>query len=206
MIIAGSQKLKIISFKNALNKDFEITDLSELKYMLSIIVTQNCANQLIYLNQSAYIHQILIWFDMQDANTVSTPLPVKHNLTLSQCPKTNNEKQAYKYYARGIHYLSLVGSLLFATQIRPNIQFAVGLVAQFSGNSGIAHLEATKRILHYLKDIVDLNLILGRHGKKAFDLVGWTDSNWAQDPDDCKSVGGFVFDVTGGSISWLSKK
>ena len=37
-VIAGPQKLKIISFKNALNKDFEITDLSELKYMLSIMV------------------------------------------------------------------------------------------------------------------------------------------------------------------------
>ena len=205
-VIAGLQKLKIISFKNALNKDFEITDLSELKYMLSIMVIQNCANRLIYLNQLAYIHQILIWFGMQDANTVSIPLPVKHNLTLSQCLKTNNEKQAYKDYAKGIHYLSLVGPLLFAIQMQPNIQFAVGLVAQFSGNSGIAYSEATKRILHYLKNIVDLNLILGRHGKKAFDLVGWTDSNWAQNTDDCKSVGGFVFDVTGRSISWLSKK
>jgi len=206
MAIAGPQKLKIISFKNALNEDFEITDLGELKYMLGIMVTWDCANRLTYLNQPAYIHQILIRFGMQDANTVSTPLPVKHNLTLSQCPKTNNEKQAHKDYARGIHYLSLVGSLLFTTQMRPDIQFAVGLVAQFSGNPGIAHLEATKRILRYLKDTVDLNLILGRRGKEAFDLVGWTDSNWAQDPDDRKSVGGFVFDVAGGSISWSLKK
>ena len=42
--------------------------------------------------------------------------------------------------------------------------------------------------------------------KGGFDLVGWTDSNWAQDPDDCWFTSGFAFDVGGGVISWLSKK
>ena len=82
MAITGPQSL-IISFKNTLNKDFKITDLGELKYILSIIVTWNYRSWLIYLNQSTYIHQILIWCSMQDANTVSTPLLVKYNLTLS---------------------------------------------------------------------------------------------------------------------------
>jgi len=91
---------------------------------------------------------------MQDANTVFTSLPVKHILTLSQCSKTNDEKQVYKNYAGDIHYLSLIGSLLFATQMWPDIQF--------SRNPEIAYLEAAKRILCYLKSIVDLNLILGR--------------------------------------------
>ena len=45
-----------------------------------------------------------------------------------------------------------------------------------------------------------------RHGKKAFNLVDWTDFNWAQDLDDYKSVGDFVFDVVGESISWTLKK
>jgi len=60
----------------------------------------------------------------------------------------------------------------------------VNLVAQFGGNPGIAHLEAAKHILRYLKGTIDLNLVLGRRMKGGFDLVGWTDSNWAQDPDD----------------------
>jgi len=55
MAITGLQSL-IISFKNTLNKDFKITDLSELKYILSIIVTWKYRNWLIYLNQSTYIH------------------------------------------------------------------------------------------------------------------------------------------------------
>jgi len=54
-----------------------------------------------------------------------------------------------------MHYLSLVGSLLFATQTRPNIQYAIGIVAQFGANPGVAHLEAAKHILRHLKGTVD---------------------------------------------------
>ena len=65
----------------------------------------------------------------------------------------------------------LVGSLLFTIQIRLDIQFIVGLVAQFSNNPGIAHLEAVKHILHYLKSTVDYNLVLGKQEEEKFNLV-----------------------------------
>ena len=42
--------------------------------------------------------------------------------------------------------------------------------------------------------------------KGEFNLVGWTDSNWAQDPDDRRSTSRFAFDVGEGVISWSSKK
>ena len=72
------------------------------------------------------------------------------------------EKWAYKEYVSNIHYPSLVGSLLFTTQTWPDIQFMVNLIAQFEGNSGVAHLEATKCILCYLKGTIDFGLVLGR--------------------------------------------
>jgi hypothetical protein len=37
------------------------------------------------------------------------------------------------------------------------------------------------------------------------DLIGWTDSDWAQDPDSRRSVSGYVFNVAGGAVSWASK-
>jgi hypothetical protein len=38
------------------------------------------------------------------------------------------------------------------------------------------------------------------------DLIGWTDSDQAQDPDSRWSVSGYVFDVAGGAVSWVSKR
>jgi len=44
MAVAGLDGYRIISFKNALSEDFEITDLGELKFILGILVTRNHAN------------------------------------------------------------------------------------------------------------------------------------------------------------------
>jgi hypothetical protein len=38
------------------------------------------------------------------------------------------------------------------------------------------------------------------------DLIRWTDSDWAQDPDFRQSVSGYIFDIAGGSVSWVSKR
>ena len=137
---------------------------------------------------------------------MSIPFTVKHNLTLFQSPTTEAEKCAYKDYSGNLHYLSLVGSLLFVIQTRLDIQFAVDLVTQFSNNPRIAHLEAAKHILCYLKSTTNYNLVLEKREKGKFDLVGWSNSNWAQDYDDRKSTSDFVFDIAESSISWSSKK
>ena len=206
MAVAGPNFCKIISFKNDLTNDFDITDVGELEYMLGIRVVRDRPNRKIYLDQSAYINKIITRFGMHNSHPVSTPLAVNHGLSLAQCPTDSDGHKDYSEYAKGIQYLSLVGSLLFATQTRPDIQFAVGLVAQFSSNPGIAHLAAAKRILHYLKGTANYALVLGRRDEGSIDLVGWSDASWAQDPDFRRSVSGFVFDIAGGSVSWSSKK
>jgi len=127
-------------------------------------------------------------------------------LFTSQSPSFEAELNEYLNFSRGIHYLSLVGSLLYTTQTYLDIQFSVNLIAQFSGNPGIPHLEAAKHILCYLKGTQEFSLVLGRQGRGAVDIVGWTDLDWASDVDSRHSVGGFVFDVAKGCISWFSKK
>ena len=87
---------------------------------------------------------------------------------MSHSLKTETEKQAHKVYAKDIHYLSLVRFLLFAIQTRQDIQFVVDLMAQFSGNLEITHLEVAKYVL---KGIADFNLILRCYEENSFDLV-----------------------------------
>jgi len=47
----------------------------------------------------------------------------------------------------------------------------VNLIAQFKGNPEVAHLEAAKYILHYLKDTINFGLVLERQTKESFNLV-----------------------------------
>ena len=108
---------------------------------------------------------------MLDMKLISTPLAVKHGLSMFQSPSSEAELNEYSNFSRGIHYLSLVGSLLYATQTYPDIQFSVNLIAQFSRNPGIPHLEATKHILCYLKGTQEFSLVLGCQEKGAVNIV-----------------------------------
>ena len=133
------------------------------------------------MNQTAYIHQILTCFGMSEYVPVSTPLAVKHNLSTLQSPKTKEEVTKYLEYSNSLHYLKIVGALLYTTQTRPHIQYAISIVSQFGSNPGKPHFEAAKCILRYLKGTANLGLTLGCSRNEFVDLVGWTDSNWAQD-------------------------
>ncbi|KXN91943.1 hypothetical protein AN958_11003 [Leucoagaricus sp. SymC.cos] len=53
---------------------------------------------------------------MENCHPILTPLAVNHGLSITQSPLTSDEHHQYNEYAKGTHYLSLVGSLLFATQ------------------------------------------------------------------------------------------
>ena len=173
--------------------------------LLGIEVTRKCDARTITINQTAYINEVLRRYGMHDASPVSTPLAVKERLTTAQCATTPEEKKELDEYTNGASYPERVGSLLYATQTRPDIQYVVSVLAQFSARPGKAHFEGVKRVLRYLKGTANFGLVLGGPGDKI-DLVGWTDSDWAQDVVTRRSIGGFVFDIAGGSISWSSKK
>jgi len=56
MIVSNLNSYHIISSKTLLDKDFELTDLGKLKYVLDILITWSYTNCLIYLSQSMYIY------------------------------------------------------------------------------------------------------------------------------------------------------
>lgn len=108
-------------------------------------------------------------------------------------------------FAKGLKYIVIIGAILYMTQTRPDVQYAIGVLTQFGANPGIPHLEALKHILCYLKGMAHFGLTLGGTSN-GMDLIGWTDSDWAADLDMRRLTGGFVFDVAGSSVSWSSKK
>ena len=65
MTVGNLNSYHIISSKTLLDKNFKLTDLGKLKYMLDILLTWSYTNCLIYLSQSVYIYQIFIYFGLQ---------------------------------------------------------------------------------------------------------------------------------------------
>ncbi|GKC13037.1 hypothetical protein Tco_1009819 [Tanacetum coccineum] len=83
-------------------------------------------------------------------------------------------------------YRSMIGSLMYLTSSRPDIMFAVCACARYQVNPKVSHLHAVKRIFRYLKGQPKLGLWYPKDS--PFDLVAYTDSDYARASLDRKST------------------
>src|ERR1700710_1370740 len=138
---------------------------------------------------------------MMHSKSVETPLVVGYTLSKSMYPKTDDEREQMK----DVPYRSAIGSLMYAMVCtRPDICYAVGLVARFQSNPGLDHWQAVKRIMRYLKGTSHYSLCY--HGDGSSKIYGFSDADLAGDPDGSRSTFGFAFKLANGLISWRSKK
>ncbi|GJR04500.1 hypothetical protein Tco_0527484 [Tanacetum coccineum] len=97
-------------------------------------------------------------------------------------------------------YRSMIGSLMYLTSSRPDIMFAVCACARYQVNPKVSHLHVVKRIFRYLKGQPKLGLWYLKDS--PFDLVAYTDSDYARASLDRKyTTGGCQF-LGSRLISW----
>jgi len=85
---------------------------------------------------------------------------------------------------------------------RPDIGHAVGVVSRFMSNLGIAHWEAVRWILRYLRGTTEKCLYFG---KGEIKVEGYVDANFAGEVDHRRSTTGYIFIVGIGAVSWMSQ-
>ncbi|GKA20512.1 hypothetical protein Tco_0700501 [Tanacetum coccineum] len=98
----------------------------------------------------------------------------------------------------------MIGSLMYLTTSRPDIMFAVCACARFQVTPKTSHLLAVKRIFRYLKGKPTLGLWYSRDS--PFELVAYTDSDYAGATQDRKSTTGGCQFLGNRLISWQCKK
>ncbi|GJT46165.1 putative ribonuclease H-like domain-containing protein [Tanacetum coccineum] len=101
-------------------------------------------------------------------------------------------------------YRSMIGSLMYLTSSRLDIMFAVCACARFQVNPKVSHLHAVKRIFRYLKGQPKLGLWYPKDS--PFDLVAYTDNDYAGASLDRKSITGGCQFLGCMLISWQCKK
>ena len=98
----------------------------------------------------------------------------------------------------------MIGSLLYLTASRPDIMVSTFLCARFQANPKESHLIAVKHIFKYLKGTPYLGIW---HPKgTCFDLIGYTDSDFAGCKIDRKSTSGSCQFLGRRLVSWYRKK
>nr|GEZ10304.1 uncharacterized mitochondrial protein AtMg00810-like [Tanacetum cinerariifolium] len=101
-------------------------------------------------------------------------------------------------------YRSMIASLMYLTSSRPDIMFAVYACARFQVTPKASHLHVIKRIFRYLKGKPHLGLWYPNDS--PFDLVDYSDSDYAGASLDRKSTTGGCQFLGCILISWQCKK
>lgn len=196
LLLVGQDKEEISKVKKALNERFKMTDLGPCQYYLGIRIRRDRRNRTIYLDQQGYINKILELHGMSTGKAVDTPM------TTTKLQKAKDGYIAPEEMKR--NYQSAVGSLMYLMMgTRPDIAYAVSCVSRYSSNPTDPHWQAVKRIFRYL--IGSKNLCLVYQGELE-PLAGYTDADWAGDPDTRRSTSGYVFDLGSAVVSWSSKR
>ena len=103
-----------------------------------------------------------------------------------------------------IHYIHIIGSLMYLTNTSPDICFAMNTLSQYLVKPRRVHLIVAKHVMRYLKGTIDLGLYYGRdHGYRSY---GCTNSDWAGSAIERKSTSGGCYCLGSDMISWFSKK
>jgi hypothetical protein len=84
----------------------------------------------------------------------------------------------------------------------------VGVLRRCISKPGKDHWTKIKRVSSYLHGSDSYGLCYqGRQGlDRVLDLHGFLDENWVGDLDHRRSTSGYVFNLFGGEISWMSKR
>ena len=101
-------------------------------------------------------------------------------------------------------YCSMICSLLYLCASRPDIILSVCMCARFQATPKESHHKAVKHILRYLGHTPTPGLWYPKGS--AFDLTGYSDSDYAGYRVDCKSTSGTCHFLGRSLVCWSSKK
>jgi hypothetical protein len=184
-------------FVAAFRAKFQTKELKPLDLFLGMNVKYDRLAGNLVLSQENYVASMLKTYGMENSNGHYTPAEInklsKDDVPLLDAPLRKE-------------YESMVGSILYAsTCTRPDISYAVSRCGSFTSAPAEPHRVAAKRILRYLKRTPSDGISFAAGSNYGLELIGFADADWAGDADTCRSRGGYVFLLAGGSVSWHSK-
>jgi hypothetical protein len=193
LIITGESTKEITAFKEEMKMLFRMSDLGALTYYLGIEIRQGKRG--IELSQATYAKKVLEKAGLSVCNSNATPMETRLELSKSS-PKPAVDATSYR---------SLIGSLRYLLNTRPELAYSVGYLSRFMEEPKEDHRAAVTRLLRYIAGTTNYGLLYTNDGGEL-DLLGYSDSGMSGDVDGRKSTSGVIFFLGGNPMSWQSQK
>ena len=205
--------------KVAFFNKYSIKFLGEADWLLNMRITRDRKNRLLWLDQQAYVDNMLEEFNLDQCRNVNHP-GSQEELTKAGCPTTANETESMKM----IPYRRVIGLLTYlANTSRPDIAHAVSNAAQFSQNPGASHWQAVQQILRYLSGTNKYGLKFSGSTQSQSQsqlqqpsvfasssaippVSAYSDANWGNCKDSRRSTTGWLLQLGNCWIDWNCHK
>ncbi|WVZ70281.1 hypothetical protein U9M48_018958 [Paspalum notatum var. saurae] len=159
IIFGGSSHALVSSFAEQISMEFEMSLMGELRFFLGLRI-----------KQTKYTRDILKKFEMGDSKPMTTPM------STNTAPDADEDGEAVDQK----EFRGMIGSLLYLTATRPNIQFAVCLYARYQASPRTSHHQAVKHIFRGFSDVdhagcrIDRKSTSGTCQLLGTSLVSWS--------------------------------
>jgi hypothetical protein len=223
-MITGEDEAAIGKVKRQLEGRFEMKDLGEAENILGIRIRRH--NGKLTIDQSQFAKETVAQFLYDNSMRHATPMEPEAIRKLVEEPGRPLSEDEW------LKYVELLGKLIWLCNTRFDIVFAVNRMASFTVEACWNHWKALLRILGYVSRTVDHGITYGGNNEHAKGVEGssidyysidhgieghvgaaslqdgeaFSDTDYATDPRDRKSILGFVFMVHGGAVMTYSKK
>jgi hypothetical protein len=137
IVFGGSSNSLVTRFAEDMSREVEMNMMGELQFFLGLQMKQSKEGT--FVHQAQYTKDIVRKFKMEDSKAMAMPMSTTTTLDADEEGEHMDPKE----------YRSMIGSLLYLTVTRPDIQFSVCLCARFQASPRTSHRQAVKRIFRY---------------------------------------------------------
>ena len=194
-VILATNSLQLLkSKKGKLMKGFAMKDLGKAKFCLGIQIIRKRKEEKMLLLRKSFLENLLVKFGMQDSKPISTPQDLGMKLS-----KNDGEPIDIK------RFQAAIGGLTYAVNAtRPDLA-ALSSLNRYNSNPSQDHWKAVKRVLRYIKGILDYGLLYQLSQNGNVQLKGYVDAGWGG-TENRKLISGYLFSLGNNFISWASNR
>ncbi|GJT12762.1 retrovirus-related pol polyprotein from transposon TNT 1-94, partial [Tanacetum coccineum] len=176
IIFAASTPELCDLFAKIMCSKFKMSMMGKISFFLGLQISQSPRG--IFINQSKYALESLKKYGFESCDPVDTPMVEKSKLDEDKEGKAVDPS----------HYRGMIGTLLYLTTSRPDLQFAICMYARYQARPTEKHLNVVKRIFRYLKGTVHQGLWYPKDSSIALTAFADADHAGCQDTRRSTSV------------------
>ncbi|GJU38505.1 retrovirus-related pol polyprotein from transposon TNT 1-94 [Tanacetum coccineum] len=171
---------------------FKMSMIGQMSFFLGLQISQSPRG--IFINQSKYASETVKKYGLHSTYSVDTPMIENKKL----------DKDLQGKPVDATHYRGMIGSLIYLTSSRPNLNYDVCLCARYQAKPTEKHLQAMKWIFRYLNGTIHMGLWYSKDTDMS--LTTYADVDHVGCQDTIRSTSGSAQFLGDKLVSWLSKK